>query len=159
MLFALWGFGLFLDWVCCIGRKFLVRGKRNPPMGTNHKQTVWCQWVGSTILAKSRLKFWVMWLGYVVKQEFWSFWEKLETKLWVIDFEFELWVMSIELWKLSHGQTKQALIFQLQTCKLECFCQAYLFFVFCLMFWIIIVIFFSNNLTLTFLQKISVKYL
>ena len=31
MLFALWGLGLFLDWVCCIGRKLLVRGKRNPP--------------------------------------------------------------------------------------------------------------------------------
>ena len=28
------------------------------------------------------------------------------------EFEFELWVMNIELWKLSHGQTKQAFIIE-----------------------------------------------
>ena len=102
MVFVLESY-IVLDWACCTGRKCLMRGKRNPHVGTNHKQIVWCQWVGSTILAKSRLKFWVMWLGYVAKQEFWSFWEKVETELWVMGFEFELWVMSYEYW---HMKTK-----------------------------------------------------
>ena len=56
LCFSLYGVWV-LDWVCCTGRICLVRGKRNSHAGTNHKQTVWCQWVGSTILAKSRLKF------------------------------------------------------------------------------------------------------
>ena len=52
--------------------------------------------VGSTILAKSGLKSWDMWLGFVIKQQFRSFWVIVGFGLWVMRFEIELWVMKIE---------------------------------------------------------------
>ena len=65
--------------------------------------------VGSTILAKSGLKRWDMWLGFVTKQKFWSFWVIMGFGLWVMGFEFEFWVMSYKYWvmktKLCLNQT------------------------------------------------------
>lgn len=59
------------------------------------------------MMAKGELCDWVMWpnKNFGVFEVEWG----LGYDLWVIGFEFEFLVMSIELWKLSHGQTKQAL--------------------------------------------------
>ena len=62
------------------------------------KKTVEKDWlVGSTILEKGGLKSWDIWLGFVNKQKFWSFWVIVGFELWVMDFEFKLWVMKTEL--------------------------------------------------------------
>ena len=67
--------------------------------------------MGSTILAKDGLKSWDIWLGFVNKQKFWSFWVIVGFELWVMGFEFKLWVLKTMLRKLSDGETKRALSF------------------------------------------------